>query len=371
MLDSILNQILQKRISDNIFRRLSTTQASIDFTSNDYLGLARSEELFILIEKKIKSLPHLNGATGSRLLSGNSLYTEQVEIYLSKIFQAQATLIFNSGYAANQAVLSSIPQKNDTILYDELVHACMRDGARLSPASRFPFRHNNLNDLEEKLKKATGTIYIAVESIYSMDGDVCPLVDLISLADKYNAIIILDEAHSTGVMGKNGSGLASSLGVEGKIPIRIFTFGKAMGVHGACVAGSQTLIDFLINYGRTFIFTTGLPLHSIASIECAFQYLSLNINLQEILKERVTYFIRQSQNTSLNKLQSPSQIQGFIFPGNEKIKKIASQLQHQGFDIRPIVAPTVQKGSERLRICLHTYNSNEVIDRLIKALSSL
>jgi 8-amino-7-oxononanoate synthase len=371
LLDSVLQSGLQKRKADNSFRTLTNTTASIDFTSNDYLGLARSEELFNSIQQKIQTLPHLNGATGSRLLSGNSIYTEQVESYLATLFQSQSALIFNSGYAANQAVLSSIPQKNDTILYDELAHACMRDGARLSLASRFSFRHNDLNDLEEKLKKVTGTIYIAVESIYSMDGDECPLLDLIPLAEKYNAIIILDEAHSTGVLGKNGSGLATSLNVQHKIPIRIYTFGKAMGVHGACVVGSQTVFDYLINFGRPFIFSTAMPIHSIASIECSFNYLSKNLQLQQTLKQRINYFLNATLKLNTTKLRSGSQVQGVIIPGNEKIREIATSLQQQGFDVRPIVSPTVAKGSERLRICLHTYNSEEEISQLVDYISRL
>jgi 8-amino-7-oxononanoate synthase len=171
LLSKIINGKLQKRKEENSFRKLIVNNNLIDFTSNDYLGLSRSEELFRSIQKKVESLPHLNGATGSRLLSGNSVYTEEVEQKLASIFNSEAALIFNSGYAANQAVLSSIPQKGDTILYDELAHACIRDGARLSLASRFPFLHNNLTDLEGRLKKAQGNIFIAVESIYSMDGD--------------------------------------------------------------------------------------------------------------------------------------------------------------------------------------------------------
>ena len=281
LLNKILNERLQKRKEENSFRKLIYRSARIDFTSNDYLGLARSEELFALIKKRTESLLHRNGATGSRLLSGNNLYTEEVEQKLASIFKSESALIFNSGYAANQAVLSSIPQKGDTILYDELAHACIRDGARLSLASRFPFLHNNLNDLEDRLKRAQGNIYIAVESIYSMDGDICPLAELIELAEKYSATIILDEAHSTGVLGENGSGFAVSNELEKKIPIRVYTFGKAMGVHGACVAGSKTLADYLINFARPFIFTTALSPHSISSIDCSFEYLGAHLELQQ------------------------------------------------------------------------------------------
>src|SRR4051812_47447788 len=202
---------LQKRRDDHSFRTLKNIEGLIDFTSNDYLGLARSELLYHRIQNKVQTLDlKHNGATGSRLLSGNSNYTEEVENKLAKIFNSEASLIFNSGYTANLAVLSSIPQKGDTILYDELAHACIKDGARLSLANRFSFRHNDLNDLEQKLNRCSGKIYIAVESIYSMDGDQCPLQDLVLLAEKYDVAIILDEAHSTGIFGKGGSGLATA-----------------------------------------------------------------------------------------------------------------------------------------------------------------
>lgn len=371
LLPQIILRKLQKRKEENSFRKLTQHSGLIDFTSNDYLGLSRSEELFELIKKKAEGLPHRNGATGSRLLSGNNQYTEEVEQKLASIFNSEAALIFNSGYAANQAVLSSIPQKGDTILYDELAHACIRDGARLSLASRFPFLHSDLNDLEARLKKAQGNIFIAVESIYSMDGDECPLKEIVALADKYSATIILDEAHSTGIMGKNGAGYAASLELENKIPIRVYTFGKAMGVHGACVAGSKDLIDYLINFARPFIFTTASAPHSIASIDCSFQYLADNLKLQKELNDRVSFFNSESQKLNLQKLASKSQIQGIVVPGNENTKKIAAILQQQRFDVRPILSPSVAKGSERLRICLHTFNTTEEIKQLVYILSKV
>lgn len=368
-LQKLINQKLQKRKEENSFRKLIHCSNLADFTSNDYLGLARSEELFAFIKKKTENLPHRNGATGSRLLSGNNPYTEEVEQKLAKIFEAESALIFNSGYAANQAVLSSIPQKGDTILYDELAHACIRDGARLSLASRFPFLHNDLNDLEDRLKRAQGNIFIAVESIYSMDGDQCPLKELIVLAERYDATVILDEAHSTGIVGKNGAGFAISEELEEKIPIRVYTFGKAMGVHGACVAGSRLLIDYLINFARPFIFTTALSPHSIASIDCSFEYLADHPELQQQLRDRINHFNAISVNLKVQKLASDTQIQGIVIPGNETIKKFAEGLQANGFDVRPILSPTVSKGSERLRICLHTFNAPEEITQLIQQLS--
>lgn len=371
MLNRILKEKLTTRHQENSFRKLSSYQGLLDFTSNDYLGFARSQELFRLIKDKVNTLPHRNGATGSRLLSGNSAYTEEVEQKLASIFKSEAALIFNSGYTANQAVLSSVPQKGDTILYDELAHACMRDGARLSHAKRFAFKHNDLSDLDKKLKAAEGNIFIAVESIYSMDGDRCPLRELVKLADQYNAYIILDEAHSTGILGPEGSGMAVQESLDQKIPVRIYTFGKAMGIHGACVAGSRDLIDYLINFARPFIFTTAPTPHSIASIDCSFTHLSNNLTLQDQLNQRIELFTSLSREYNLSRLEGNSQIQSLVIAGNDSVKNAAQRLQRKGFDVRPILSPTVAKGSERVRICLHTFNTDEEINGLVQELSAL
>ncbi|HOX82855.1 MAG TPA: 8-amino-7-oxononanoate synthase [Chryseolinea sp.] len=371
-LQSVLIKQLAIRETEGARRFLKEDQhGSIDFTSNDYLGLARSPELFKAIKQRLNTIDFKsNGSTGSRLLSGNSNYAEQIENKLAGIFKSEAALIFNSGYTANLGVLSSLPQRGDTILYDELAHACMKDGARLSLAKRFNFRHNDLNDLESKLKLATGKIFIAVESIYSMDGDQCPLKDLVTLSEKYGASIILDEAHSTGVLGSNGAGLAVSLGLEEKIAIRIYTFGKGMGIHGACVAGSTILKDYLINFARPFIYTTALPPHSLVSIECAFDFLVQNLSLQQLLHKKIDHFIHELKSVGETST-SMSSIQSILIGGNERTKRMAEALQQKGFDVRPIVSPTVSKGTERLRVCLHTFNSNEEISNLIQALSAL
>lgn len=369
-LQDFFSQKINKRVEEASLRQLKTTAGLIDFSSNDYLGLARSEVLFDMIQKKAESLqPAWNGSTGSRLLSGNSLHTEALENKLATFLKSESALLFNSGYAANQAVLSSIPQKNDTILYDELVHACIKDGARLSLATRHSFKHNDLEDLENKIKRSKhGRIFIAVESIYSMDGDECPLIEIIKLSEKYNASIVIDEAHSTGIMGDHGNGMACSLNLENKIDIRIHTFGKAMGVHGACVVGSPDLIQYLINFARPFIYTTALPPHSVTAIDCALDFLTKNINLQTDLKHKVNLFLNSLNIT--NRTLSSSAIQTAIFRGNDNVKNISYALQEKGFDARPILSPTVPKDSERLRICLHAYNTDEEILRLTKELNS-
>jgi 8-amino-7-oxononanoate synthase len=364
VLDNFLSSKLNKRREEGLFRQLTTTEGLIDFSSNDYLGLARSRELFDIIHQKAAQLPHqLNGSTGSRLLSGNSLHHEAVEHMLAGVFKSESALLFNSGYAANQAVLSSLPQKDDVIFYDALAHACIKDGARLSLATRHSFRHNDLDDLEQKIKRSKAKKrFIAVESIYSMDGDECPLRELIGLAESYEAILVLDEAHSTGVVGNQGGGLAVKEGLANKVAIRIHTFGKALGIHGACVAGTSDLTKYLINFARPFIYTTAPPPHSLISIESAFEYLRENTELQSTLKSKIEVFLQDASFS--NRTESKSAIQTVLIPGNQQVKALATSLQQKGFDVRPILSPTVSRNSERLRICLHSFNTDEDIRNL-------
>ena len=369
-LDDFLNYHLAKREGEGLIRKLRTDRLPIDFFSNDYLGLARSEELTLNISEAHSKHGIGNGSTGSRLLSGNHPFTEEVEARLSRIFRSEACLIFNSGYAANLAVLSAVPQKGDTILYDTFSHASLKDGARLSLATRHSFRHNDLSDLEQKVRMAKGKVFIVIESIYSMDGDTSPLPEIIAVAKKYNAFIILDEAHSTGLVGAKGAGLSVAQELHDTIDIRIYTFGKAMGVHGACIAGSRSLINYLINFSRPFIYTTAPSPHQVVSIDCAFQFLASNTNLQDLLQKKIRLYLSSCGDLH-SRTASLSAIQTVLCPGNDNAKQIAATLQQAGFDVRPILYPTVQKGTERLRICLHSFNRDEDIISLTATIKEI
>ena len=364
-----LREHLNKRELKGNLRSLNTASFMVDFFSNDYLGLARSQELWQLIRRNYDALKYKsNGATGSRLLSGNSAYCEQLESYLASIFKAEAVLLFNSGYSANQAVLSSVPQKGDTIIYDENIHACIKEGARLSFARRFSFKHNDAGDLKNKLDRAQGNIFVVIESIYSMDGDHGQLKEILETCKEYEASLIVDEAHSTGVLGENGNGLACNLGLEKEIFLRIYTFGKGMGVHGACVAGSKIVKDYLVNFARSFIYTTALPAHSLVSIRSAFDYLKDNEARQDELKKITKHFdLLTGENlfpdSGIHFLSNNSAIKILIVPGNEKAKQLALAIQAQGFDVRPILSPTVRAGEERIRVCLHAFNTIAEIDK--------
>ena len=364
-----LEMKLKEREASGLLRSLPAGKSDVDFLSNDYLGLARSSELKKRIELAYEQLPeNLNGATGSRLLSGNTVYAENLEKDLAQVFKGEKALLFNSGYVANLALLATIPQRGDTIIMDELAHACMKEGARLSFAEKRSFRHNDVDDLEKNLKKAQGAIFVVVESVYSMDGDFCPLREILDLCKTYEAHLIVDEAHSTGAMGVKGSGLACSLGVEKEIFARVYTFGKGMGVHGAVVIGSEPLIQYLINFARAFIYTTALPLHSLVSIRESFSYLGENPGLQSNLRAKIDYFVQtripQLRKKGILTTDSRSAIQGVIVPGVDNARDLASFLQNEGMNVRPILSPTVKMGSERLRVCLHNYNTETEMDHL-------
>ena len=359
---------LQQREASGLQRHLSLNSL-IDFTSNDYLGLARSRELFDIITKAVEAInDNLNGATGSRLLSGNSELAENVERQLATVFQGESALLFNSGYTANLGVLSALPSRNDTIIYDEHAHASIKDGARLSLARRLSFRHNDLEDLDNKIQRSSGHVFVVVESIYSMDGDRCPLADLIGVTERHGATLVVDEAHSTGVEGAAGGGMAVSHGVANRIGVRIYTFGKAMGCHGACVVASPGIRQYLINTSRPFIYTTALPPHALMTISCAFTYVARHPELATTLASKISQFSNaMSPNKSF--VSSGTAIQRVVVPGNEEVIRAAVTLRGKGFDVRPIRRPTVAAGTERIRICLHAFNQSSEIDALAHELN--
>ena len=359
--ENFLHHKLRERIENGLIRKLTNTSLPFDFCSNDYLGFAQSSQLKNLIKTQAANITHVqNGAGGSRLLSGNHPYTEQTEQFIANFHQAQSGLIFNSGYDANVGLLSSIPQRGDTIITDELIHASLIDGARLSYAERFKFKHNDVIDLEQKLKNAKGIIYVVVESVYSMDGDTAPLAEISKLCDKYNANLIVDEAHATGIFGKKGRGLVVQLNLQNKVFARVVTFGKAIGIHGAMILGSENLRNYLINFARSFIYTTAAPLHNIVAINCAYQMLSEGNFEQEII-QKIELYNNLIKQINLPIIASNSAIQTILFYNNADARSAAQHLQNKGFDVRAILSPTVAAGKERLRICLHTYNSDKEI----------
>ncbi|MDI5897931.1 aminotransferase class I/II-fold pyridoxal phosphate-dependent enzyme [Flavobacterium yafengii] len=369
-----LSAKLEIRKQNNALRKLSLSSNTIDFSSNDYLGFSQSEIIFketheYLISNKIIQ----NGATGSRLLSGNHKLYQETEDFIASFHQSETALIFNSGYDANVGFFSAVPQKGDLILYDELCHASIRDGIQLSNTKAYKFNHNDFEDLEKLiLRNPNANIYIVTESVFSMDGDCPNLEELVSVSTKHNCYLVVDEAHALGVFGGKGEGFVQMLGLQDHVFARIMTFGKGLGCHGAAILGSVELRDYLVNFARSFIYTTGLSPHSVATILIAYQYLKKDSTSILKLRENIVFFNQEKNMLGLKPLfvRSKSAIQSAIIPGNEKVKAIANQLQEKGFDVKAILSPTVLEGQERLRFCLHSYNSTEEISEVLRLLST-
>ena len=346
---------LAKRYEDGSNRSLSLFNESIDFYSNDYLGFSKTHTSHNITKT-------IGGSTGSRLLSGNSKAAEECEFFLANYFQSEAALVFNSGYDANIGLFSSLPQKGDTVIYDSLIHASVRDGIRLSYADSYSFRHNDIDDLKQKLKRAKGTVFVAIESLYSMDGDLAPIESIHKICEENNALLIVDEAHAGGVLGEEGKGLSLTLNVFA----RLITFGKAYGSHGAVVLSSNKVKDYLINFARSFIYTTALPKESYIRISDILTKKDELTNSQNSLRENIFYFRKIFDKELISDFLSPIQI--ISCPGVENAKKMAKKLQENGFAVKPILSPTVAEGSERIRICFHSFNSKQDIKQLVNLL---
>ena len=388
---------LKSREETNSLRSLKTHTDLIDFSSNDYLGFAKSEAIFelthqFLVDKGIKQ----NGATGSRLLSGNHLLYHKVETFLSEFHQTESATIFNSGYDANVGFFSSVPQRGDVILYDEFIHASIRDGIKLNNAKAFKFLHNDVEDLEKKIlnfidkdkifrqaqndkeshseldSESHQTIYVVTESVFSMDGDSPDLEKMSQIIKKHNAIFIVDEAHAVGIFG---AGLIQKLNLQNDVFARIITFGKAMGCHGAAILGSKQLQQYLVNFARSFIYTTGLSPHSLATILTSYQQLVISSEKEKSQKQKlqqnIHHFLKEVKRLQLNFIPSCSAIHCCVVSGNENVKSISEKLHQKGFDVKAILSPTVPEGKERLRFCLHSYNSTKEISEVLVILHSL
>ena len=362
-----ITQKLEKRKAENAFRFLFIPQNDlIDFASNDYLGMSSilaKNQLVIPLDKE--------GVTGSRLVTGTHHFTLELEDYLARFYQGESALIFNSGYDANIGVLSAVLTRHHVVLVDEYIHASIKDGIKLSDAKSYKFKHNDLYDLEVRLRDQDdcSKVLVVVESVYSMDGDRVDLKALVDLKKRYGFEIMLDEAHSTGLFGQRGEGLACELGLQADVFIRLHTFGKAMGCHGAVVLAHQEIRDYLINFSRPFIYTTGMSFSSLNSIKKAHDILSKDFFNSLKIRELCGLFNNLIKvHVPAAKVLGEGPIFSLVCPGNSAVKQLANQLQKAGFDVRPILSPTVAKGSERLRIIIHAFNQEKEIEALVKAI---
>lgn len=362
------------RLHNGGLRKMSDHHDLIDFSSNDYLGFSTNRQIIKNVENHASKLKHVNGSTGSRLLSGNFDLHESLETELAGFFEAETALLFNSGYDANIGLLSAVPQRGDIIFYDELCHASIRDGIQLSKARSYSFKHNNVENLSKKFQKTKsekGEVYLIVETVYSMDGDQSPLSELAEFSRQHGLRLIVDEAHSTGVFGTDGKGLTVDLNLQTQVFARIHTFGKAMGCHGAAVMGELALKNYLINFARSFIYTTAMPPHNVLSIKYSLDELR---NTEEIDKlwRNIMEFKRLINFYGMNAyfLESNSPIQSCLLAPLERVKTTAHKLLENKFDARPILAPTVSEGQERIRFCVHSYNTSAEIQEILFLLST-
>ena len=341
-------------------RHLPKPGSGADFYSNDYLGLADRRQ------ETPDPLPA--GAGGSRLISGNHDQYTLTEAFLANAHQVEAVLIYPSGFMANMGLLSCLAKKGDLILYDALCHASIRDGLRLSPARHLKFKHNDLNALETKLAAAQGQqVFVVTESVFSMDGDEAPLVEMLDLCDRYNAHLIVDEAHAIGYFGL---GKVHSLHLQERVLATVITFSKGLGLHGGAILGSATLRDYLINFSRPLIYTTGLPPHAVAEIRTAYRYLlEHGPERRQQLTCNIDLFNRlASVRLKNNILPSNTPIQAILIPGNAPCRAAEQALRKEGLLAKAILHPTVPAGTERIRVILHAFNTQAEIKRLINTL---
>lgn len=387
MLPKKLHKKLNDRKHNDALRSLPKPNALIDFSSNDYLGAvnhpALARALQTATRKTLKAFSQgTSGATGSRLLTGNYALYDELEKVVSRFHESENTLIFNSGYAANLGFFQSVPQRGDVILYDEHSHASIRDGIKMTDAKAYKFTHNQLADLSQKLHKfssetTTQEIYIVTESVFSMDGDSPDLVAITRLCKQYNARLVVDEAHALGVLGMQGQGLVQLYGLSEKVFARIVTFGKAAGTHGAAVLGSNDLKEYLVNFARSFIYTTALPPHTVASILTFYKMLeemetSHMVENVRRLKKSINIFRSHIPRTEMDAyfISSVSAIQCAVIPGVNKVKLLSQKLAQHGYDVKPILSPTVPEGAERLRFCIHSYNTKEQLHQALEIMQS-
>lgn len=352
-----LSEKLRERKEEGIYRKLSVFDFDIDFASNDYLGLSQSEV-------SGNSLGAFNSGS-SRLISGTNQKNIELEAKIANYFYSEEALLFNSGYMANLGVISTLVGRNDVILFDEFCHASMRDAIYLSKCKAFKYKHNDLSDLERLLSKNIAeNVFILTEGLFSMTGDLAPIDEIVKLGDKYNSYIILDEAHSGGVLGENGVGLISRYNQK-RIVAKIITFGKGFGAHGAVALTNELIKKYLVNFSKTFIYTTALP-------DVILDKINQNLNADEINKRRkqlfknIAYFIENDTSNTNREPLSPIQI--VKFQNRNKLKEIEKQILAESIGIKAIYSPTVPKNEECLRISIHSFNTKEEVLRLSEVL---
>jgi len=369
---SSLHCQLEKRKEALLFRQLQSPDSSfVDFWSNDYFALNRNPTLINLMKEEIISSSDLNiGATGSRLISGNYGYIEELEFFLESSMKAGSATFFPSSYLANLALLGGLASRHDTYIFDVSCHASLKEGMRLSMAKKSAFKHNNTDDLRHKLKLAQGNAYVVTESLFSMDGDFAPLMNICEICKEFGAVLIVDEAHAAGLFGSGGSGKVEELGLLSDDVIRIVGFGKAFGQTGGVVLGPKVLKDWISNFALPFIYSTGpSPIHVFLLLK-SLEWLSPKLDeYQTLFQAKVAEFNQLLSNLIPTIARSP--IQKILFPGISEVKEVCKQLLNKKIYTKAILPPTVPNGNQQIRLTWHLNNSEQELLILCEQLKSV
>ncbi len=369
-----LREKLEARRREGNLRTLTNPGSGVDFYSNDYLGLARE----ILAEPESASFP--DGSGGSRLISGNHPLYGTLEQKLCEVHRAQAALVYNSGYDANLGLLSAVARRVDYIFYDQSVHASIRDGLALSRARSYSYRHNSPEDLEKRvqavLKKGIpkgSEVYVVTESVFSMEGDSPDLRALAAYCSKNGFRLILDEAHAVGVLGRDGGGAVVRDGLEQEVFARIVTFGKAVGRHGAAVLCDPSMRDYLINFSRSLIYSTALPPRTLSGILHGYALMTGDAGMQrrKELERNIDEFLRGAEAMGIRGrfLPASGAIQSCLVGDNHEADRLGRALNERGYLVKPIRYPTVPRGRECIRFCLHSFNTSGEIQEVLSILA--
>ena len=359
-----------RKLEERSQRRSLEEIRGVNFCSNDYLGLAESPVLRERVAEAVRNAERVGG-TGSRLLSGQTEKWRELEENFAKFAGTEAALFFTTGYAANVGLLCSLVGKDDIIFSDELNHASLIDGMRLSGARKVIYPHLGLSALEDALRREVGAPrrkVVVTESVFSMDGDIAPLPEIVNLSEKYNAVVVLDEAHATAVHGPGGRGLAAAEGLTHGVLAIVHTCGKALASAGAFVCGSAVLKEHLLNHARTFVFSTALPPYFAAQIQAALELAEGMDEERKTLLERASGFRAILQAEGFDVAGSGSQIVPVILGGNDPALDAAEHLQREGFAVRGIRPPTVPEGGARLRLSLTTRSPEHELARFTEVL---
>jgi 8-amino-7-oxononanoate synthase len=342
----------------------------LNFSSNDYLGLANHPKTLIAVKNQVDQSGFGSGA--SHLITGHHKNHEELEIEIAIFLQRDSAITFSTGYMANLAILQSLAKKGDLIIADKLNHASLIDGAKLSDAQTLRYQHCDLLALENRLKKEAANKWVVTDSVFSMDGDIAPLNDIAGLCKKYNAYLMVDDAHGFGILGEKGRGCAEYFNLDqSALPILMGTLGKALGSFGAFVSGSKNLTNYLMQFARPYMYTTALPASVAAASLCNLKLIKDDISFKEKLETNISYFKSQCGKNEINLLPSNTAIQPLLIGNSEKLMKINSELVKYGILVGAIRPPTVAENSDRLRITLTASHSKEDIKFLIEQLANL